>query len=198
MTSNRGVVYLESKKALFWLLLLAATLGSGCKTYVYRVVRPPGIAQPIADQPVTIPYDPLEYRLSRRSGRLDMRIDNPTDDRIVLLGNRSYAIDPRGESHPLRSRVIASHSYTGMLLPPEPKTVTVYDWGWGWGWGWGPFLPGDPFFVDFYAPPVYYARIVTPYDWEWHKGTAIIHLTYERKGKTFDHEFEIVREPEKK
>src|SRR5882762_3520679 len=65
MTSNRGVVYLEPKKALFWLLLLAATLGGGCKTYVYRVVRPPGIAQPIADQPVTIPYDPLEYRLSR-------------------------------------------------------------------------------------------------------------------------------------
>ena len=66
------------------------------------------------------------------------------------------------------------------------------------GWGWGPFLPGDPFFVDFYAPPVYYARIVTPYDWEWEKGTAIIHLTYEHNHTTFDHEFEIVREPQKK
>lgn len=183
-------------KALFPLLLITAAL-VGCQSYEYRVVRPPGVGQPIRDQAVIIQNDPLEYNLTRHHGRLDMRINNPTDERIILLGNRSYAVDPKGESHLIRSLVIGPHSFSGMLVPPEPITITSYGWGPGWGWGWGPYLPGDPFFVDFYPPPVYYTEIRTPYDWDWKDGPARIHLTYERNRKTFEHDFEIIREPAK-
>lgn len=181
------------------LLLIAVTVVSGCQSYIYRVVRPSGVAQPIASQTVTVQYDPLVYRLERHRDRLGMRIDNPTNDRVVLLGNRSYVIDPRGETHAMRSLIIGPHSFTSMLLPPEPITITSYGWGggWGWGWGWGPYPAGDPFFVDFYPPPVYATQLRTPYDWEWKTGTAKIHLTYERNRQAFDHDFEIIREPEK-
>ncbi len=181
-------------KALF-LLFVAAALFSGCKTYIYQVVRPPGVAQPIAGQSVTIQYDPLEYRLVRHHNQLNLHIDNPTDDRITLLGNRSYVIDPRGESHPMRSLVIGPHSFSSMLVPPEPITITTY--GWGGGWGWGPYPTVDPFFFDFYPPPVYYTQVRTPYDWDWNTGNARIHLMYERNRKTFEQEFEITREQEK-
>ncbi len=182
------------------LLVVTTALLSGCTTYQYRVVQPPVVAQPIRNQLVIVPYDPLEYRLVRRDDRLGVRIFNPTDDRIVLLGSKSYVIDPRGESHPVRGRVIAPHSYVGMSLPPRP--ITVHGWGpgvaWGWGWGWMPYTPYyDPFFDDFYGPPSYYYEIRTVYDWHWKTGTARLHLTYDRNGQTFDHTFEIIREPEK-
>src|SRR5262249_41183227 len=152
------------KSKTVFVLLLAGVFASGCRTYQYRILQPTGIAQPVGDQPAVVRYDPLEYRLVRNHDRLDLRIFNPTDERIVLLGNRSYVVDPRGESHPVRGRVVGPHSFTGMLLPPEPITFPSY--GYGWGWGWGPYAPFyDPFYTGFYSPPVYYNEIITPYDW---------------------------------
>jgi hypothetical protein len=184
---------------LFPLLLTAAALVSGCRTYDYQIVRPaPGGR--IADQPVTIQYEPLQYRLSRQHERLALHISNPTDDRITLRGDRSYVVDPQGESHPVRGRVIGPHSYTRMLLPPEPITYPYYGYGAGWGGGWGgPYSPyWDGFYNDFYySPSVWYYQTRTPYDWEWKTGLARLHLSYERNGQTFAHDFEFIREREK-
>jgi hypothetical protein len=159
----------------------------------------------VADVPVMIRYEPLEYQLARYHDRLSMRIINPTEDRIMLAGNRSYVVDPRGESHPFNSRVIAPHSYTQFLLPPLPITYSYPDywawgpgWGWGWGWGWH-----DPFWSPYYGPgfygppPVATYQIITPYNWDWKTGPARLRLTYDRNGKDFEHDFEFVREPRK-
>ena len=103
-------------KALFPLFVAAAFV-SGCQTYIYHVARPPGVAQPIASQSVTVQYDPLEYRLLRRHGRLDLRIQNPTEDRAVLLGNRSYADRSTGRKPPHSEHDNrATHSFSGMLV----------------------------------------------------------------------------------
>src|SRR3974390_1105736 len=102
------------KLRLLWLVLAAAGV-CGCRTYDYRVVQPAGAPPVVAEGPVVIPYEPLEYRLARPPDRLSMRIFNPTEDRITLLGNRSYVVDPHGESHPLNSRVIAPHSFAQLL-----------------------------------------------------------------------------------
>ena len=189
---------MKAKALLFPLLLISAAL-AGCKSYEYHVARPSGVAQPITKQPVVVTYEPLEYRLARQNGRLNVRITNPTDDRVVMLGNRSYVIDPHGESHSVRSMVIGPHSYVSMLLPPAPIIFTSYGWGggWGWAWGWGPYPPGDPFYFDYYPPPVLNTWVTTPYDWMWDTGPAKIRLTYESNRKTFDHDFEIIREQEK-
>jgi hypothetical protein len=191
----------RAKSRLPFLLMPALiALAGGCRSYVYDLVEPPAAVQRIAGEPITVQYDPLEYHLSRQHNRLSVRIVNPTDDRIMLVGNRSYAVDPHGESHPLRGGMIAPHSHTAMLLPPEPITFPYYGWGgWGpgWGWGWAPYGPYyDPYYPGYYAPPVYYHQIATPYDWEWKTGHARLRLTYERDGKTFDHDFEIIRRPE--
>jgi len=188
-------------------LFLGITLCvSGCTTYQYRVIKPPTTAPPVASRPVTIHYDPLDYQLYRYRDRLAMHVTNPTDDRISLLGNRSYVVDPQGESRPIRSRVLGPHSFTQFLFPPIPFTYAypAY-WAYGPGWGWG-YIGSwyDPLWGPWYGPgwwgppPVSYARVITPFDWSWGRGLARIKLTYERKGKTFEHDFEIMREPQKK
>jgi hypothetical protein len=189
------------------LLVTAALLGSGCKTYVYRVVQPAQASRMvIADRPLTIHYEPLDYSFHRDHDRLVMHIINPTDDRLTVQGNRSYVVDPQGESHPLRARVIGPHSHAVLLLPPPPITAQTvggygpgWGWGggWGWGWGWGPGIYNGFYGDWFYGPPVTYYTMVTPYDWKWKEGPVRLRLSYEREAKTFAHDFELVREPEK-
>lgn len=183
---------------LLLLVSFAAISLCGCQSFVYRVVQPPGIAQPVTDKPVTLHYDPLEYQLVRYKERLEMRIMNPTEDRIVLLGDRSYVVDPTGESHPFRTHILGPHSFSRTLLPPVPFTYAYPDWYWGWGPGWGPYYPyWGPYWGPTFYPSVSYAQITTQYDWPWKTGTARVRLTYDRNRTTFEHDFEIIREPEK-
>ncbi|HWW00184.1 MAG TPA: hypothetical protein VNZ64_10855 [Candidatus Acidoferrum sp.] len=188
------------KANLLFLVAVAACV-SGCHTYQYRIVQPATSPSVVADQPVTVRLDPLEYHLRRVHDRLEVTISNPTDDRLALLGNRSYVVDPRGESHPLRGHVLGPHSFTRMFLPPPPLTYPYPDWAaWGWGWGWGPYNPfWSPYYGSVYwgPPPVAYYQVTTAYDWGWKTGPARLRLTYERNGKTFEHDFEFIREPMK-
>src|SRR4051794_12606657 len=96
---------------LYSFLLLLGMMATGCKTYEYQILEPANLSQTINKQPVVIHYDPLDYRLAKREGFLSMRIINPTDDRITLLGNRSYVVDPKGASRPIRGSVIGPHSF---------------------------------------------------------------------------------------
>jgi hypothetical protein len=202
-----------NRNCLLSLFLLGILALSGCKTYNYRIVEPADAAQTISDRPVTIRYDPLEYRMVRRRDRLAMRIVNTTDDRMVLRGDRSFVIDAKGETHPVQGRVIGPHSFTRIILPPVPlsyQTVQPYPYyGWGWGTGFAqppfgysyPYSPffGGGFYDDFYnGPLVTNYEIRTPYDWKWRTGPVRLHLTYDRDGRSFDHSFVIDREPERK
>jgi hypothetical protein len=195
-------------KASHLALLVGITLClTGCVSYQYRVVQPAAAVPPVREQPVTIHYDPLDYRLYPYHDRLTMHVSNPTEDRIVLQGNRSFVVDPQGESHPIRDRVLGPHSYTQFLFPPIPFAYAYPDYwayGPGWGWGWygpwyGPGWYGPGWWGGWWGPPpVSYAQVTTPYDWTWKQGPARLKLTYERAGKTFEHDWEIVREPKKK
>jgi hypothetical protein len=182
-------------KLMMW--VVASACVCGCATYQYRVTQPPGVPEVKDGQQVVVHYDPLEYRLSKDHDRLLMQIFNPTDDRVVLVGSRSYVVDPRGESHPLRDRILGGHSFTWILLPPQPMTYAYPGYGGGWGpsWGWYAPYPG-PWYggAYFWSPPVYYAQVYTPYDWDWKTGPVRLRLTYERDNKFSEQNFEILRE----
>lgn len=194
------------KAKLLPLFVLAASCLCGCQTYEYRIVRP-AVSTPVVDHhPVAVQNDPLEYRFSDQQGRLGVRVSNPTAERVVLLGSRSYVTDPEGESHPIHGRVIGPHSYIRMLLPPIPFGYAYpgYAWGWGvgsgawpWGWGWPGYDPAIGLYPEAFIgpPPLVYEQATTAYDWRWKRGPVHLHLTYQRGRTTFDHEFEIDREP---
>ena len=185
------------------LLALTAVWLCGCQTYQYRIVQPATAAPVIDKAPIAVRDDPLDYLFSRYRDRLAVEINNPTDDRMVLQGGRSFTIDPQGESHPLRDRVIGPHSFTRLLLPPIPFTYAYpdyWDWGPGWGWGLGWYDPfwGGSYGPWFYGPPsLAHESVLTVYDWEWKSGLMRLRFSYDRNGKTFEHNFEIIREPAK-
>ena len=181
-----------------------ALLLTGCHAYQYRIVQPPQANNVITDKPVAVHYDPLEYTFARVREGLALRITNPTTNQVVLRTDRSFVIDPRGESHPVPGTIIGAHSYTRMFLPPRPATAEVvgyygYPWAYGPGfYGYGaPFWHGyyDPFF---YGPSVTYLQLTTPYDWLWKTGPIQLHLAYEHSSQPFEHNFEIIRERARK
>lgn len=182
------------------IISLAAAAGislCGCVSYQYRVIEPKGVAQPIAEHPVLVQYAPLEYHFAKSHDRLAVQINNPTDEQITLVGERSSVVDPAGESHPLRGQVLEPRSFGRMLLPPPPISIPYPDYYYGWGPYWGPY--GGPYYPYYYGgwygpPPVSYYEVRTPFNWTWKTGPARLHLTYNRKGATFEHYFEIVRE----
>src|SRR5262249_35163611 len=139
-------------------------------------------------------YDPLVYHLERSRDRLAMRIENPSENRVTLQGERSYAVAPNGESHPVRGRTIGAHSFVILTLPPEPVSYQVT--GYGSGWIGGPYWGG--FWNDFYATP-YFSSVTleTPYDWYWKSGPARLHLSFEQAGNAFQHDFQFERQPQK-
>src|SRR5579864_7156298 len=171
---------------------IALALLSGCAHYEYDLVRPADLAQHIgADYDVIVRLPPLEYRLRTVDDYLVMRIFNSTNDRIRLLGEQSVAVDPQGQSHPLRSRMIAPRSFIKLILPPPPPQVgpvgPSFGFGFGFGprWGYGVGLY-DPLYDPYWGYPRYYAPpdAAAPYYWTWSdQGDARLELTFQSGGQ---------------
>jgi hypothetical protein len=175
--------------------LLSAS--SGCAKYEYNLVKPPELARHIGTNADTVvSVDPLEYRLRSVENRLVMRIFNPTEDAIELVGPRCTVVDPGGQSHPLRSQSIAPGSFIKLIFPPpQPR---VYDYGPTFGVGVGYSVGAYPYrrYPYPYDPYDYGPRYLAVYDendalyWDWRgEGEARAVLTYRRGDKEFRHEF---------
>src|SRR5262245_30805413 len=105
------------------LLLPAVVLIGGCTHYEYDIVEPAEFAQHAgAKSPVVFSIDPIRYEAQSSSDRLVLMVHNEADEPIKLLGEDSFAVDPRGESHPMPTRTIAPGSSTKLILPPIPPT----------------------------------------------------------------------------
>ena len=118
--------------------LLLVCLAGGC-SYEYDIVQPAALAQHIGtDRDVVVRMDPVEYRLRSFDSRLVMIIQNGDSAPVQLIGERSYLVDPEGQSHPLPSFAIAPESYAKLILPPfrpvgEPGPVIGIAIGGGFG-----------------------------------------------------------------
>lgn len=179
---------------------LLFALAGGCTSYEYDIVRPTELAKHVGSTDwVTVRQDPLEYRFFTSENRLVVQVYNRTADAVRLVGDRSVAVDPDGQSHPLKSQTIAAGTFVKLILPPMPNRVerSGPSFGIGVGVGYGRtnrFGYDDPYWAD---EPRYYS-VVDPNDtsyWEWNgdKGEARLTLAFERDGKPFTHEFAFTR-----
>jgi hypothetical protein len=188
---------MQAVKLLLSLLALVL-LCAGCASYEYDITRPSELARHVGTKDdVVLQRPPLEYRLVTMENRLIMRIYNPNDEPITLLGDRSSVVDPQGQSHPLLSQTMAPHSFIKMILPPlRPRVERV-----------GPsieFGVGGMISSRHYPRLREYDAIDGPnylavYDdtagyWEWSgEGEIRLTLTFQQGDRTFDHEFVIAR-----
>jgi hypothetical protein len=195
-----GRYNIRMKRAL-GIVLPLLLLTTGCAHYEYDLTAPADLARHIgtkADEVVRL--DPLEYRLRSYDDHLVMQIFNPTADPITLLGDQSYAVAPDGQSHPLRGQTIAPNTFVKLIFPPpRPYYQSSPSIGIGFGVGVSHHLGAgyySPLYDPFWDEPRYY----TYYDandtsyWDWNgESNARIHLTYQRAGKNFAHEFSFHR-----
>jgi hypothetical protein len=169
---------------------------SGCAKYEFNLVQPADRSQHIgAKTDAVVAIDPLEYRLRAVDGRLVMRIFNPTEDPIELIGPKCTVVDPKGQSHPLRSETMAGGSFIKLIFPPmRPRVYQPY-YGPTIGVGVGYSARGAcrPFR---YQPMPSTPRYFTVYDesdtyyWDWKgEGEVRIALVFRRGDKEFRHEF---------
>jgi len=191
-------------RSLLACLLLFAV---GCTHYEFDLTQPANIATHIGTKSDSVvALDPLEYRFLAYEDHLIVRIFNPTDDPVQLVGEESAVVDPTGQSHPLRTGMIEPHSFVKLILPPPPLVVGPYGpsigisiggaygyhyhrHGWYPNYGWRYY---DPWY---YAPRyfVLYDQGDTTY-WNWRGESSVrVALAYLRNGKTFRDEFEFAR-----
>lgn len=178
-----------------------ALFGSACAKYEYDLVQPGDLARHIggaSDQTVRI--EPLIYHLRSYENRLVMRIENPTNEPIQLVGDKSYVVDPGGQSHPLRSQTIAPQTFIKLILPPPRPYyrqngptfgigfgVGVSDARWHRGSGYGAWAWDEP-------------RYFAIYDesdagwWDWDGETDVkLMLVFARERETFSQMFVLHR-----
>ncbi|MBM3834964.1 MAG: hypothetical protein FJ403_17160 [Verrucomicrobia bacterium] len=189
---------------------------SGCARFQYRIVEPASLAQTLGKQEVRVSRESLEYRFADLDGYLGIGILNSTDKPVTLVGDKSYVVDPRQRTRPLRGGMIAPRSYIDMTLPPPPfiyREEPSFRFGFGLGYSsfhrprpflgsrfrvgirHHPFFPVyDPLYDPFYDRPTHY-QVTTPAHWEWNVGEVRVHLSYDHAStNAFEHDFTFVRE----
>jgi hypothetical protein len=188
-------------------LVVWFVVATGCAKYEYNLVQPQDLAAHIGrntDHVVALP--PLEYRLRSYDNRLVMRIGNPTTQPISLLGERSFVVSPRGESHPLRSQTIAPNSYIKQIFPP-PRPQYYHpgpSFGVGIGTTVGHFHHHHHRPYYHYHQPLTYRepRYISVYGgadeafyWDWEgESEASMTLVYRTGSEEFKHEFTFRRQ----
>jgi hypothetical protein len=191
---------IQSMRPFLPLLMLACLLVSGCAHYEYDIIRPQDLtAQVGTKEDVVFTRDPLEYRLRTVDNRLVMRIYNPTDAPITLLGDRSSVVDAGGQSHPLPSMTAAPQSFIKLILPPLRPYVERPSPSLEFGVGTVVSRNGHTYYhpgAPYYRPPQYMAAydVDSALYWDWSGETQIrMTLVFEQAEKTFEQEFAIQR-----
>ncbi|HVT90843.1 MAG TPA: hypothetical protein VHD56_18460 [Tepidisphaeraceae bacterium] len=184
-------------------LLLSLLLLSGC-AYEYQITRPAEFARHIGDkEDVVLQRDPVEYRWRTSDSRLVLRIYNPTDEPMTLVGDRSSVVDEGGQSHPFRTVTMAPHSFVKLILPPfRPQLERE---GPSIGIGFGTRIGsarGRRYYEDDFAA-FDQPRYFTVYDddayyWNWeHESDVRLTLVYQQGTRSLSHEFVIARQKKK-
>ena len=184
--------------------LLLLLLAAGCTKYEFDVVEPGEFATHVGrtrEAQAVINRDPILYRMQAAEGHLVVFVENKSDEALELLGQKSYVVDPAGESHPLRGQTIAPGSYIKLILPPlAPVYRTSPSFGIGVGVGISHHHRHGYYGGDIYHPIYGEPQYLALYDesdnyyWTWTgESTVTVHLAHQRAGDVLHHEFAIRR-----
>ena len=174
---------------------LICCVPAGCAKYQYTILEPTTLTQSVPRKgEVEINRGAVAYDFEDLGDSLGVKIENRSNDPILLVGERSYVVDPDGATNALRSSTIAPRSYIAFTLPPAYVAYRP-DWDSGWGFGARSYgFVGSGFGSTWVEYPLgYYGGYRTFTPWEWDGGEVRLHLTFDRAGEPIEHEFLIRR-----
>lgn len=179
-------------------MALGAAALAGCAHYEFDIARPGDGSQVVSgDSETSFHLDPLIYRARARENRLVLLIQNTLDQPVELLGAKSSAVDPKGQSHPLRSQTIAPNAYIKLILPPLRPRFETAPAGFSVGVGMQSRLddsalparaasPDKVLYLDCYADVD-----STYWDWDGESAVRLLFTYQQRDGKIFSHELNL-------
>jgi hypothetical protein len=183
-----------------WFFVLMMAAAAGCARYEFDLVEPAELARHVGKTQERVSLEPLTYRLEAYENRLVMRIENPTEEAIEVLGEQSVVVSPDRQSHPIRSQSIAPGSFVKLILPPIPPRVDRFGPSLGLGLGvrasrGGVHKPVGRGLADPVAAPRYFSiNEDDAYYWEWAGETTVrMTLVYRRGREEFRQGFVWVR-----
>lgn len=178
------------------ILVFACLALTSCAKYQFHIVEPAAHAQLVERKHAAeFAIDPLNYQLQEIDKYLAIRIENPTDEPITILSERSYVVDPEGETHALRGGTIAPRSFVTFTLPPVPyyrEAEPHFSVGFGVGTSYnvrqyhGGHHYHHSYFYSNYWGPSWYAE---PYSWRWKSGPVRMSVVGETSNGRFEHNF---------
>ena len=128
VTNARGIFACARLKIGLVFAGISLTLlgvAGGCASATYDIVEPSQSARRIAgDSDTLVEMKPVAYRFRSVEDHLVIRIYNPGDVAISVLGPDSYVVDPGGQSHAVVSQTIPPGAFVKMILPPLPPEQT--------------------------------------------------------------------------
>jgi hypothetical protein len=173
------------KFAIIFLLIL-----TGCAPVGFEF-RPEGAQQTIqvnAQAESQFAAEPLRYRLLADESHLIIWIDNPTNQTIMLLGDKSTVEDPTGDLHRLHGQTIDPQSSIKLVLPPLPEDQYSQSQPPA-----GIPQPGNPNDQPGFLPITGIASNATPSStWTWDDGLEIrLDLLFQQADHPFEQHFVI-------
>ncbi len=175
-----------------FIALISVVLLAGCSSYSFQITKPDKLATLITETQVRVQTANLTYRMQAKENRLVLLAFNDTEQAIQLLGERSFVVDPRGASHPLRSQAIAPHSYAKLILPPLLPRFERNP-SFQFGIGTAVSRRGNDEATPVRRMALY--EEADAYYWDWDGASPIrLSIAYQRSdGTTFTDEFTIVK-----
>jgi hypothetical protein len=198
-TSTVCEPFLKRQSFYISIVAVACIVLTGCAKYQFHIVEPAAQAQLIERKHAAdITIEPLHYQLQEIDKYLAIRIENPTDEPITILSERSYVVDPDNETHALRGGTIAPQSFVTFSIPPLPYyrgAQSRFSIGFGVGTSYNVRQHHgghhhhhhyDSYFHSYYWSPAWYAEA---YSWRWKTGLVRLSLVGESSDGHFEHNF---------
>lgn len=173
-------------------VLCACGLFAGCASYEVRLTQPAEAAAKLESQELSFEKPPLEFRINDLKDRVGLRIINNADDAVTLVGEKSYVVDPSGQSRTIGGGTIAPHSFLALSVPPvhrEYRDRSGFGLGIGGGSGGGFAGVGVGHSWDEGGDPT-----VTYKAFPWEQGEVRVHLAFQRGESTSAQDFTFDRE----
>jgi hypothetical protein len=168
-----------------WLLLICG----GCAQIEFDATpEDGGPAMRVGNsQDVAFSSGPLGYRMRADEGHLILWIDNPTNEPVEFLGDKSAVVDPEGIAHVLRGETIAPRGSIKEIFPPvvEPPDAAPAAMG-------GVNNYDRPGFIT--VPNSEAIEKENDLNWQWDDTLEIrLNLFFQQSGHAFEQHFTVRR-----